>query len=368
MKVIHIMNSLNFSGAEIMYVDAAPFFQEKGCILTVMATADELGEFAPYFECAGYKIIHKPMPSKNQHFSKFLYYKSIITLLNVENFDVIHIHKSSAMWWFSLCAWLTNTKSVYTFHSVFPTRFFTYYYHLFLRLSAKFIFKCKFQTISDTVYDHEVKLYNNTSTKIYNWYGTKRYFQATTNEKNNVRISLGIDVNALVVISVGGCSLGKRHSEILKALPYVIEKIPNTIYVHLGKGEAEHSEKKVVEKLDLANNVMFCGNQHDVRKYLIASDIYLMTSQYEGISITTIEAMACNIPSILYDVPGLREFNKEGENCLLIPENHQVLADSIIKLNYNKTETHMMAIRAKKFVNKKFNLETNAYKIYEMYL
>lgn len=49
MKVIHFLYELKFSGAEIMYVDAAPIFQKFGCELTVVNTAPQLGEYASSF-------------------------------------------------------------------------------------------------------------------------------------------------------------------------------------------------------------------------------------------------------------------------------------------------------------------------------
>lgn len=56
MKVLHILHELKFSGAEIMYVDAASIFQKLGCDLSIVNTANHLGEYAPYFEKAGYKV------------------------------------------------------------------------------------------------------------------------------------------------------------------------------------------------------------------------------------------------------------------------------------------------------------------------
>jgi glycosyltransferase involved in cell wall biosynthesis len=367
MKVIHILHSLKFSGAEIMYVDAAPFFQEKGCELMVMATANDLGEYSVNFKNSGYFVLHKPMPRLIQFFSRLLYYKSIIQLFKINKFDVVHIHSFRAMWGFAFCAWLTNTRSVYTFHSVFPTHFYSYPYHVLCRWSAKHFFGCKFQTISDTVSDHEAKLYCNTTKKIYNWYGNKRYFAASFEEKNRVRSKLGIAFDDFVLISVGGCSDNKRHSDIIKALQIVTEKIPNIIYLHLGKGETESEEKELAKSLGISERIIFCNNQQDVRKYLIASDIYLMTSKYEGISITTIEAMACGIPAILYNVQGLRDFNVEGEISMIIKEDYYLLANSIIELFYDKIPMNNMAIRAKNFVERKFNLEKNADQIFELY-
>ena len=49
MRVLHILDELKFSGAEIMYVAAARQFQDLGCELYVVNTADAMGEYAPFF-------------------------------------------------------------------------------------------------------------------------------------------------------------------------------------------------------------------------------------------------------------------------------------------------------------------------------
>jgi glycosyltransferase involved in cell wall biosynthesis len=367
MKVIHILHSLKFSGAEIMYVNAAPFFQEKGCELTVMSTATDLGEYATHFKNAGFSILHFALPPFIKIRKLINYYKQVTDLFRNENFDVIHIHSSKAMLGFAFCAWLANTRSVYTFHSVFPTRFYSYPYHVFRRWSAKHLFKCKFHTISDTVRDHEAKLYFNTTKKIYNWYGNKIFFEASLEEKNSVRTKLGFTCDDLVIISVGGCNDNKRHSDIIKALQVVLKKIPNSFYLHLGNGDIESEEKELAKSLGISEKIFFCNNQQDVRKYLIASDIYLMTSKYEGISITTMEALACGIPAILYNVPGLRDFNKEGEHSILIREDYNLLAESIVSLFNDKNKMKNMSLRAKQYVELKFNLEYNSNEIIELY-
>ncbi|TDD95067.1 glycosyltransferase [Flavobacterium cellulosilyticum] len=367
MKVIHILNSLKFSGAEIMYVDAAPIFQAKGCELTVMATADKLGEYATYFEKAGYQVLHLSMPPLKNYLRRIHYYKTIIKLLRKEQYDVVHIHSSAARWGFAFCAWVANIKSIYTFHNVFSSRFLSYPYHYLQRWSAKKVFKCQFQTISDSVHDNELKRYHNETIKVYNWYGNARYYPASEGEKVTVRKELGIGEQTLVLISVGGCSHVKRHTDIIKALPLILKLIPDCLYLHLGKGCSEEEEKQLANDLGVANHIRFCGNQEAVRKHLIASDIYLMPSRFEGIPITTIEAMACKIPAILYDVPGLCDFNKSGKNSVLIAEDYHVLADSVIELFSNKKEATKIAKKAKNFVDSTFSIEDNVHRIYDLY-
>ncbi len=368
MKVLHILYSLKFSGAEIMYVDAAAEFQQRGCKLTVMAISDQLGEFAPNFEKAGYDVLHYPIPQSNKIISSIKYFKQIIKILKEGKYDVVHIHSSRARLGFSFCAWKVNIASLYTFHSVFPTRLLTFPYHCFQRWLIKHIFHCQFQSISDSVYNHELKLYGNKTTKIYNWYDNLRYYPAKEGEKELIRRDLNIDAETLVLVSVGGCSDLKRHSEIIKALHLIKGKISDVLYLHLGNGCSELDEKKMSEQLGVSHLIRFCGNQSDVRKYLIASDFYIMTSRFEGISITTIEAMACKIPTILYDVQGLRDFNKEGNNSFLIAEDFHKLFEKILELREtNNPETLDVIENSNKLVNNKYSLQNNVTDIYNLY-
>lgn len=368
MKVVHILHELKFSGAEIMYVDAAPLFQTKGVELMVVANAPELGEFAPYFERAGYRVFHKPIPSLRNYASRIIYYLRFIKFIKAENIDVVHTHTHSSMWGMALCARLAGKKSIFTFHNVFKSSWYSNFYHRLLRWSAKNILKSKFQTIGNSVYDNELNVYCNKTIKIDNWYGSNRLYPAQKDEKIQVRKELDISDDTLVLISIGGCSHVKRHYEIIKALPLIIQEIPKVLYLHLGSGETETEEKELAKELSLTENIRFYGNQQDVRKFLIVSDIYLMPSTNEGMPITTIETMGCKIPTILYDVPGLRDFNNNGENSILIPEDYKVLAERVIYLYNYPEERARIANNAKKMVDENYNMKINASKIYELYI
>lgn len=367
MKILHILYELKFSGAEIMYVDAAPFFQERRCELTVMATAADVGEYTSQFRQAGFEVVHYPYPRGWNMTTRFRFYLQFIQFLKKNKIDVVHIHVNAFMWALAFCTWLAGKRAVYTFHSVFPSHPYSYLYHVFQRWSAKKIFGCRFQSISDTVYENERNYYYNKTKKVYNWYGTHRFFPSLNGEKKQIREALDIPQEALVLISVGSCSEIKRHSEIVKALPLIIRAYPSVLYIHLGEGDIESEEKELVTGLGVGTHVRFYGNQRDVRKFLVASDIYLMTSKFEGISITTIEAMACGIPAILYDVAGLRDFNKNGENSCLIPEDHQLLAEKVIELYSHPEMLERLSTHARKLVDNTYRMEINVPMIFNLY-
>ncbi|MDR1866159.1 MAG: glycosyltransferase [Bacteroidales bacterium] len=369
MKVIHILNELKFSGAEIMYVDAAPVFRQSGCSLSVVNTTQNLGDYAPYFERAGYSVFHLPYPSWKKPLQRAKYCIGFVKFLKRESYDVVHIHSHRMMWTMAFCAWMAGVRSVYTFHSVFTARrVYIYLYRYMTRLSAKHVFRCTFHTISNSVYRHEKNYFHNKTVKINNWYGTARFYPAAGNEKASVRKELNIPENAPVIISVGGCSPVKRHTDIIKALPEITARLGNTVYLHLGEGASLREERALSETLQMSGHTVFCGNRTDVRRYLIASDIYVMTSLYEGIPLTAIEAMSCGIPAVLYNVPGLRDFNDEGECALLTGENNpQALARSIISLYEDKEKQRSLTERAKHLTATQFDMATNAAKIFELY-
>lgn len=365
MRVLHVLNKLNYSGAEIMYVDAAEEFKRLGCKLYVINSAKELGDYAKMFKDSGYEVLHLPYP---QNFlAKWEYYRKIVGLVKKEKIDVIHTHSSKMKWGMALVARMAGIYSVYTFHNCFRSRFISYPYQWWLRWSAKHLLGCKFQTISDSVYNNELTYYHNSTTKIYNWFGNKRFFPAKPGEKQAVRDELNIPTDTFVIVSVGGCSAIKRHEDIINALPELAKKTGSILYLHLGQGNTTMEEKMLVKKMNIESCVRFLGNQENVRKYLIASDAYIMSSRFEGISITTIEAMACKIPAILYDVPGLRDFNNEKLCSLLIPEQSTEIVKAIHTLKTDDNKRKLIVENGYNLVMERYFLPNNVKKIYELY-
>lgn len=365
MKVLHILNELKYSGAEIMYCGAASNFQNMDCELTVMATAKDIGEYAPQFKKAGYEVVH--LPCGKGFFAKILFLKKLVSFIKLNKFDIVHIHSHKMLWWGAVASRLSGCRSIYTFHNVFKSRRITYPLHFLRRWIPRNILGCSYQTISDSVEENELCHWHNRTTKIYNWYNSNHFSPSDHTEQIQFRQSLQIPNEAKVLISVGGCSDIKRHDEIINALHKVIKKYPQILYLHLGFGENTTKEIELAKKLNLSKNVHFCGNQNDVRQYLIAADIYIMPSVHEGIPITTIEALACEKPAIVYNVPGLRDFNKSGENTFCIDADYNLLAEKIIYLFENWEHAEQIALNGRKFVEKAFNMDKNTKEIYNLY-
>lgn len=365
MRVLHILDELKFSGAEIMYVAAAKLFQDLGCELYVVNTADHLGEYTPFFKDAGYTILHWPY----EHLSlvqKFIYWNRTIRFIRRNKIDVVHVHRPDMKCPMAYCAWRAGVRSVYTYHSEFPSRVITYPYHVLLRYACQYLFHQVQQTISDSVYDHERHYFHNHTIQINNWYNTDKYYPARAGEKARFRQMLDIPEHSLVIISIGGCSYIKRHEDILQAVAIARQTCPQILYLHLGEGDKTAEEQQLAASLGIHDVVRFLGNQKDVRPYLVAADIYVMSSRNEGMPITAIEAMACGVPAVFYNVPGLWDFNKHGDCSLLVEEQPEKLAEAILQLSQDPARQQRLTQQASDYIHREFDMEKNVKKIFEV--
>jgi glycosyltransferase involved in cell wall biosynthesis len=368
MKVLHIFNEIKYSGAEMMYLNAVPIFKEKDITLIALGTGEIVGDFAPQFGAIGIEIIHLPLP--NNCFSLgflFKYFYSFYQIVKNKNIDVIHIHRSTYYLFFSFVGFLTNKRTIRTVHNVFKHRKITWIKGMMERLISRKVFGLIFQTIGDSVYENELHYYKNPSIKINNWYNSNKFYKTNDfDEKRRLREKFNIPLDSFVIISTGGCNHTKNHHDIIKALNLVISKFKCT-YLHLGSGPTECEEATLANSLEIANSIVFLGNVNNVREYLIAADVYVMTSRFEGLSIAAIEAMACGLPSILYNAPGLRDLIHEDDNGFLINQDFNEVANKIIAYRENRTLISDKSKKAKQYVEENFVMHAGVNKIIDLY-
>jgi len=324
MKVLHILNTLRPSGAETMLRLAAPYWLEKGLELSILATGEIIGPYSGELENAGFKILHLP-------FSKtFKFGLSFFQLLRNNNFDIVHIHTERAFFLYAIIARLAGVKKIVsTIHSNHTFIGFTKFYRTIFRSFMRWI-KVEQISISQSVYDSELKLYKNRTKIIRNWCDMDRFFPPTRSQREQSRTSLGI-TDCSVILSIGNCAPTKRHELIIRALPHLEKKIPKICYFHIGEEDDSHSERKLAKDLTISSKVEFLGYKNDIRPYLWAADVFVMPSRYEGFSIAALEAIACGVPTILTDVPGLSEWKQYGIDSIIYTEaDPQQLANNIL--------------------------------------
>ncbi len=143
------------------------------------------------------------------------------------------------------------------------------------------------------------------------------------------------------LIFLSRISKTKGIEDAINATKELINKYPNIMLWILGRGDKEYvqSLKDSVIKLNLTRNVRFFDfvSEKEKEDLLTKAHILVAPSAKEGWGLTVHEAGARATPSVVYDVPGLRDIVKNGVNGLVCDKNdYKALAQNIDKLLSDK--------------------------------
>ncbi len=305
MRVLHILNELKPSGAEVMLRSAATEFTALGVEGTILATGAQPGIFAPELERAGYRVLHLPFRKSPAFFL------ALRRLILDSGCDVVHSHTERANFWIGLTILSTGrVGALRTFHNAYPfegllRRVRGFERRLLGRLGVLGV------AISPSVKDNESQRFGCASEVVNNWYDSHRFRLPTAQERAAARQAvLGAD-ERFVVLSVGNCSAVKNHGALVDALGALPAGKP-FLYLHAGTETPGREELAAARALRLESSVRFLGPVMDVRELFFAADAYVMPSIYEGFGIAAAEALACGVPCVFADCPGLKDFRQYG--------------------------------------------------------
>ena len=124
-------------------------------------------------------------------------------------------------------------------------------------------------------------------------------FDADT--RHQIRYDLGLDDNAPVFGHVGRFAPEKNHSFLIEVFSQIVCKQPTAVLLLVGRGPLEDEIRHDVERRGLSRNVRFLGVRNDVSRLLMAMDVFLFPSRWEGLGISAIEAQASGLPCLLSD-------------------------------------------------------------------
>lgn len=166
--------------------------------------------------------------------------------------------------------------------------------------------------------------------------------------------------NRLKLIAVGRLVPLKCFDILIRAVAEVVNAGCDVLVLVVGEGEKRLSLEKLVRDLGVGRYVKLLGLRHDVIELMKDSDIFVIPSRYEGLSIAMIEAMACGLPVIASDAPGLRNCVNHEENGLLFPvHDYKALAERILILANDKMKRVKLSRGAKQSFEREYDMRNN---------
>ncbi|MGQ0645293.1 MAG: glycosyltransferase [Elusimicrobiota bacterium] len=134
-----------------------------------------------------------------------------------------------------------------------------------------------------------------------------------------MRLSLGIESGAKMILSVGRLTEQKGHPDFVRMAGRLLEGHRDWAFLIAGEGKARASlEKMIAELPGAAGRIRLLGARSDVPDLMAAADVIVSTSLYEGCPNVLLEGMALRRPVVATDIGAHREFIRDGENGLLV--------------------------------------------------
>jgi glycosyltransferase involved in cell wall biosynthesis/GNAT superfamily N-acetyltransferase len=149
-------------------------------------------------------------------------------------------------------------------------------------------------------------------------------------DRDAVRAELGIGLDEIVVGTVANFRPQKDYPNLLKAARLLADRQVPVRLVAVGQGPQEAEIRKLHDDLGLGERVILTGFRDDAVRVMGACDVFTLASQWEGLPVALMEALALGLPVVATNVGGIAEEMHEGVDAILVPPSDSTaLSDAL---------------------------------------
>lgn len=335
MKILHIITSLQTGGAEKLMVDLLPRLRDLGNEVELLLFDGTRTAFYNELEQADIKI-HCLSISGNVYNPLNIF--KLRKYLN--RYDIIHTHNTACQLFVALNNLKRKRNVLTTEHSTNNRR-----------RSWKW-----YKQIDRWMYSHYKKVIcisDKAQNSLENYIGLNNHFCTINN---------GVDLSKYhnQILDISRCDefiitmvAGFRHAKDQDTLIKAITRLPKNYKLWLiGDGERREDLERLIALLRVSERVKLWGSRNDIPDLLAQSHIIVLSSHWEGLSLSSIEGMTSGKPFVASDVDGLHDV-VVGAGVLFPHKNYEALAHEIKSLCENPDKYRQVAQacqeRAKQF-------------------
>jgi len=349
MKILHIINSFQFGGAENLLFNAIPFLKKSKFDFEFLSITNNLN-----------LIDDKSMINylDNNTAKSFKTFIDLYVYFKKNKYDIVHAHLFPTTYYCSLLKkmGIIKSKLVMTEHNTHNRR----RDFLLFKPIEKIIYD-EFEKIiciskgTEINLNKWLKTTKNKTELIYNGINIQKF--VNSNKTENI-----VEKNTIKIIMVASFSPQKDQITLLKSLRSLPEKYK--IYF-AGDGAEIDYVKNFVKKNKLEDRVEFLGNVRDIPGLLKKMDLFVLSSKWEGFGLVVVEAMAANLPIIASDIPGLTEI-VNGYGKVFKKENYEELSNKILDVT-KKQSIYNEYVNKSELRSKDFTIEKMVEDYIEIY-
>lgn len=142
------------------------------------------------------------------------------------------------------------------------------------------------------------------------------------------------------IVTTGRLTAQKNHKMLIRAFAQIADHVTDKLFIY-GEGELRGELESLIAELHMQNRIFLPGSTKNVAETIKSAKLFVLSSDYEGMPNSLMEAMALGIPCISTDCPcgGPRELFARSEYCLLVPVNDEnkmagLMLKSISKVDF----------------------------------
>lgn len=184
----------------------------------------------------------------------------------------------------------------------------------------------------------------------------------------NLRSSIAPGAQQLVC-TVARFTPQKGPFDFVRMAGVLLQTVPGVQLVWCGDGELRAEVEKLAQEVGVANRLHFLGYRTDVLDIMAAADIFVLTSHWEGLPYTVLDAMALGKPVVATAAVGTRDIVQDGITGLLTPVGDpRAAAQAIARLLTAPQEAHSMGVAGKQLVLRRYSQDAMVKRTGQLYL
>lgn len=190
-------------------------------------------------------------------------------------------------------------------------------------------------------------------------------FQSRPEKRSEMRKKLGIPEKAFHIVTAAELNENKNQKVIIEAIAKLGRD--DIYYSICGKGGNEQKLKELIREHHLENRVHLLGFRTDMEDILQTADCFAFPSIREGLGIAAVEALATEVPLIVADNRGTREYTINGQNGLVCEADHVgAFVKAIEKLYYDTKYREKLSSRCREMAEQ-FSISAVSHAMQEIY-
>ncbi|MBQ0046819.1 MAG: glycosyltransferase [Prevotellaceae bacterium] len=343
MRILHVITSLRTGGAEKLMVELLPRLYQlnqlnelselnelrstKSTMSTSSTNTVELlvfdGVRTPFYEELERRGVKIHSFGENGNVYNPLFVFKLIPYL--KQFDVVHTHNTACQMFVAMANVFVGTRIVTTEHNTSNRRRGKWCW--------KMIDKWMYRQYSDIICisdQTEANLREHLGNDESICKKIKTIYNGVDVEAFAEAMPLDIDKGGKHIIAMVAAFRQQKDQDTLVKAIARLPKDEYELWLVGGGCEREDIVKQLAKDLAVADRVKFLGIRNDIPSIVKTVDVVVLSSHYEGLSLSSIEGMASGKPFIASDVDGLHEI-VNGYGILVTHEDDEVLAEAIKK-------------------------------------